>query len=375
MATTDFADPPHHGILSRLRVAEVVRLRQLECRSLTTSATRKSTSALRLVDVIRGSRLSLLCVLCASVVNLFFSLPLHAADGNRLAYLDDNSPFYPNLKFPKLITPQWVGEEGVDAVVIFAIDDMREVQKYETYLRPILERLKKIDGRAPVSIMTCSIDPKNEHLQKWLKEGVSLETHTADHPCPMFRRGDLAATRATYEKCVDQLSEVPNSRPVAFRTPCCDSLNTLSPKLFDAIFNQKTAKGNFLQIDSSVFTLFTPNDPDLPRDLVYDKDGKMRFKKYLPQDRTFVNVIEDYPYPYVINRLCWEFPCMTPSDWQAQHLHKPFNPKTVEDWKAALDCTVIKQGVFSVVFHPHGWIKSEQVIEFIDYAQTKYGKV
>ena len=305
---------------------------------------------------------------------LLISAGVHAADGNRLAYLDDNSPFYPHLKFPKLITPQWVGEEGVDAVVIFAIDDMREVQKYETYLRPILERLKKIDGRAPVSIMTCQIDPKTEHLQKWLKEGVSLETHTVDHPCPIFRKGDLAATRATFEKCVDQLSEVPNSKPVAFRTPCCDSLNTLSPKLFDALFNQKTAKGNFLQIDSSVFTWFTPNDPDLPRDLVYDKDGKMRFAKYLPADRTFVNVIEDYPYPYVINRLCWEFPCMTPSDWQAQHLHKPNNPKTVEDWKAALDCTVIKQGVFSVVFHPHGWIKPEQVIDFIDYAQTKYGK-
>ncbi len=123
---------------------------------------------------------------------LFFilvaSAGTYAADGNRLAYLDDNSPYYPHLKFPKLITPQWVGEEGVDAVVIFAIDDMRDVQKYETYLRPILNRLKKIDGRAPVSIMTCQIGPKTEHLQKWLKEGVGLETHTADHPCPRSRR-------------------------------------------------------------------------------------------------------------------------------------------------------------------------------------------
>jgi putative membrane-bound dehydrogenase-like protein len=307
-----------------------------------------------------------------------------AADGNRLAYLDDPSPFYPHLKFPKLITPQWVGEEGVDAVVILAIDDMRGHEKWETYLRPILERLKKIDGRAPVSIMTCQIDPKHEHLQKWLKEGVSLETHTADHPCPLFRKGDFAFAKATYDKCVDQLFEVPNPNPaanaarlagpVAFRTPCCDSLNTVSPRFYAEIFNKTTAKGNFLQIDSSVFTWFTPNDPDLPRDLVYDKNGRMRFAKYLPQDRAFVNVIEDCPYPYVINRLCWEFPCMTPSDWQAQHLHGSNNPKTVEDWKAALDCTVIKQGVFSVVFHPHGWIKNEQVIDFIDYAQTKYGK-
>src|SRR5436190_19620945 len=26
------------------------------------------------------------------------------------------------------------------------------------------------------------------------------------------------------------------------------------------------------------------------------------------------------------------------------------------------------------IFHPHGWIKPEQMVEFIDYAVTKYGK-
>ena len=47
------------------------------------------------------------------------------ADGNRLTYLDSDDPFYPNVNFPKLTTPQWVGEPGVEAVVILAIDDMR----------------------------------------------------------------------------------------------------------------------------------------------------------------------------------------------------------------------------------------------------------
>ena len=28
-----------------------------------------------------------------------------------------------------------------------------------------------------------------------------------------------------------------------------------------------------------------------------------------------VNFVENYPYPYVVNKLCWEFPCVTPSDW------------------------------------------------------------
>jgi putative membrane-bound dehydrogenase-like protein len=297
-----------------------------------------------------------------------------AADANRLTYLDESDPYYVSRTFPKLITPQWVGEEGVEAVVILAIDDMRGHQKWEAFLRPILQRLKKIDGRAPVSIMTCQIDPQEPHLQAWLKEGLSLETHTFDHPCPLLKGGDFTKARSTYERCVDLLSEVPNSRPVAFRMPCCDSLNTVSPRFYAEIFNKRTAKGNFLTIDSSVFNVFTSNDPDLPRELVIDADGQDKFRKYLPADRTFVNTIENYPYPYVIGRLCWEFPCVVPSDWAAQHRHKPNNPVTVQDWKAALDATVIKQGVFCLVFHPHGWIKNDQIIELIDHAVAKHGK-
>jgi hypothetical protein len=62
---------------------------------------------------------------------ILFALHLaHAApfstNGNRLAYLDSDDPFYVGRAFPKLITPQWVGEEGVDAVVILSIDDMRD---------------------------------------------------------------------------------------------------------------------------------------------------------------------------------------------------------------------------------------------------------
>ncbi len=296
-----------------------------------------------------------------------------AGDGNRLAYLDDLDPYYPHRAFPKLITPQWVGEPGVDAVVILAIDDMRGHEKWETFLRPILERLKKIDGRAPVSIMTCKIDPADPHLQRWLKEGLSLECHTIDHPCPILGKGDFAAAKATYDKCVDLLASVPNNKPVAFRTPCCDSLNTVSPRLFAEIINKTTAKGNFLQVDSSVFNVFTPNDPELNRDWVTEGEGRSRFAKYLPADRDFVNTIEDYPYPYPIGNI-WEFPCVLPSDWEAQLLHGKNNELTVRDWYRALDCTVKKQGVFTMVFHPHGWIENKQINQLIEYAQETYGK-
>ena len=53
---------------------------------------------------------------------LSFQLTLAAAD---LSYLHDNNPWYPHTNFPKLTTPQWVGEEGVDAVVVRR-DDARQ---------------------------------------------------------------------------------------------------------------------------------------------------------------------------------------------------------------------------------------------------------
>jgi hypothetical protein len=296
-----------------------------------------------------------------------------AADGNRLAYLDEPlDPYYVHRNFPKLITPQWVGEEGVEAVVVLAIDDMRDPAKYEAYLRPILERLKKIDGRAPVSIMTCNVNPQDPQLQSWLKEGLSIECHTVDHPCPLLSGGDLAKAKSTYDRCVELMNQIPGNRPVAFRMPCCDSKNTPSPRFWTEIFNKATEQENFLSIDSSVFCILTPKDKELPRELVLDADGGERFRKYLPFP-SFVNTIEDYPYPYVIGRQCWEFPCIVPSDWEAQYLHKPNNPKTVEDLKAALDAVVIKQGVFNLVFHPHGWIRSEQIVELIDHAVEKHG--
>ena len=42
--------------------------------------------------------------------------------------------------------------------------------------------------------------------------------------------------------------------------------------------------------------------------------------------------------------------------------------------KSALDATVIKKGMFNLVFHPHGWLRNDQVIDLIDYAHARYGK-
>lgn len=296
-----------------------------------------------------------------------------AAEANRLTYLDEDSPYYVGRDFPKLTTPQWVGEDGVDAVVILAIDDLKDnIPRYEGYLRPILDRLKQVEGRSPVSIMTCQVDPESPQVTEWLAEGVSLEAHTLDHPCPLLQGGDFDSASRTYHDGVDLLNRIEGNAPVAFRMPCCDSMNSVSPRFFREIFRERSNAQHFLTIDSSVCVVLTQDDPELPRGLVRDSEGSPRFRKYLPSEG-FVNWIEDYPYPYLIDRLCWEFPCMVPSDWEGQNLQGENNPKTVEDWNRALDATVIKKGVFTMVFHPHGWISPEQVVEFIDYSSRTYG--
>ena len=290
---------------------------------------------------------------------------------NRFAHLDTSDPFYVSSSTAKLTTPQWIGEPGVDAVVVLAIDDLRDPPRWEAYLRPIINRLKQHAGHASVSIMTCKVNPADPQLNAWLAEGLSLECHTIDHPCVLLSGGNFARAKQTYDGCIELLSQVPGNRPVAFRVPCCDSLNAASPRFFSELFNRTAAAGRHLAIDSSVFQIFTPADPELPRELVLSADGAERFRRYLPNPG-YVATIENYPYPYPIGRLCWEFPCVVPSDWQGQKLHRPASPETVVDMKRALDAAVAKRGVFDLVFHPYDWIRSEQVVELIDHAVARH---
>jgi len=300
-------------------------------------------------------------------------------DGNRLAYLDAPcDPYYPHRGLARLATPQWVGEPGVDAVVVLSIDDLRSdgAARYEAFLRPILDRLKRLDGRAPVSIMTNHVDPADSQVKAWFAEGLSIEAHTHTHPCPLLQGGELAAAKRSFDQCVDLLQRIPGARPVCFRMPCCDSMNSVSPRFFTEIFGKTTPAGNFLEMDSSVFVVFTAADPELPRELVVEPDGRERFRKYIPQDRRLVNFVEDYPYPWVIDRCCWEIPILMPSDWDAQHLNGKCSPRSVADYKAAIDAVVVKQGIFALCFYPHGWIANDQIVELIDYAAEKHaGKV
>ncbi len=283
-----------------------------------------------------------------------------------------DGPFRVGLETPALTTPQWVGEKGVESVVILSIDDLRTPEKYESYLRPILNRLKQIDGRAPVSIFCNALEPSDPQFQAWLKEGLSLEVHTLSHPCPLLAKGDFDAAKATYYGGIDLLNRIPGNQAVAYRMPCCDSINSPSPRFYREIFPGNTPSGAGLVIDSSVMCLLSSKDPSLPGKWVLDEQKQERFAKYLPFP-AFTTTIENYPYPYLLGNAGWEFPAMVPSDWEAQHLHGVNQEQTVEDWKRALDLTVHKKGVFNWIFHPHGWIRSDQIIEFIDYAEETYG--
>lgn len=294
---------------------------------------------------------------------------------NRLLYLDSPcDPYYVGLETARFVTPQWVGQPGVEAVVVLSIDDLRDAAVFEKYLRPIFQRLKELTGRIPISMMANTPDPNDPRLLAWLREGVNLGAHTKTHPCPCLQGKDFDKAKASYDACVDALNTwLPEAHAVAFRLPCCDSMNSASPRFFAEIFNKTTPRGHYLQVDSSVFVVLTADDPALPRELVVDPDGRPRLAKYSPANRQWINYVENYPYPYVIGRLCWEVPVTVPGDWQGINLHKPCNPQTVRDMQAAIDAVVIKQGVYTLCFHPYNWLKPQQVVELLDHAAARHG--
>ena len=165
---------------------------------------------------------------------------------------------------------------------------------------------------------------------------------------------------------------MPNGRPVAFRMPCCDSMNSPSPRFFSELFNDRSPSAELP--DDRLLGLHRlhprrPGGPARPgrRAGRHAEVPEVPAVPFTSSIRSRITRI-----PYLIDRLCWEFPCVVPSDWEAQNLHGEAAPKTLEDWKRALDAVVIKQGVFTAVFHPYGWIAPEQVAAFVDYADRTY---
>ncbi len=330
---------------------------------------------------------------------LAFVLPALANEGagSRFAYLDERDPYYPGLGSAKLTTPMWVGEDGVDAVVQLSIDDMgrldpafrlmsyaKSPQFYYQFLQSAIERLQRIDGRAPISIYTLQAQADDPWFQRMLKEGLSIEAHTFTHAVPYFRTdpsamgGDsLGWCIRDFTDCVAGLSAALGTPPVAWRMPGCDARNTTSPRFYSEIFPRKTSAGDFLAMDSSIFTVLTSADASLPRELVLDAEGRERFGRFvtgIPFTKHFVNCVINYPYPYVINGLLWELPPVMPGDAHGVHAYGMGSPRVLEDWQRALNVTVIKQGLHTICFHPHGYSLPESIAGLVDYADRTYGK-
>ena len=257
---------------------------------------------------------------------------------------------------------------------MLAIDDMRDPAVYETYLRPILNRLKAIDGRAPVSIMTNQVKPNDPRLQAWLKEGLSIEVHTLTHPCPLLAEGRLRRGRPHLPRLrrpdepdprqhagrlsdallrLDQHASAPASSPRSSTRPAPAGSSSRSTRRSSRSSRRMTRACR--ATSSSTRTARSGSA------------STSRSRRSSTRSRTT-------PIRTSSAGCAGSSPASSPSDWEGQNLHKPDNPKTLEDMKAALDCVVIKQGVFNLVFHPHGWIKPEQVVELIDHAVAKHGK-
>ena len=227
---------------------------------------------------------------------MLFAPSLFAADGNRLTHLDEpNNPWQFDFGSPKLVTPQWIGEAGVEAVVVLAIDDMSgDGQRFRDYLTPIIDRLKQIDGRGPVSITCNRPDPIHTNMQWFLAQGVSLETHTMTHPCPLLQRGNFNQAAGDYHLCVDLLGEIPGNQSVGFRFPCMDGTNTPSPRAYAEFLNGVSNTGRFISMSTSVGVVFTPDDPRNSKEIFAENaGGARRFARYLTDG--FVNYVENYP--------------------------------------------------------------------------------
>ena len=314
--------------------------------------------------------------------------------GSQFAYLDERNPYYPHEGFAKLTTPMWVGEAGVDAVILLSVDDMGgplfrprydvSPEAFEQFLKPLIQRLKQIDGRAPISIMTCQASEEDTAtLQRFRKDGLSLECHTFTHRFPFFRSDEghgpdqaLELARQDYLACMENLFAVPHNRPVTHRMPGCDAQNSVSPRFFAEVFPLRTRAGQFLISDSSITTWFPSADRTVPKKWRFDNRDRPRFDKYvtqIPQTQHFVNSIKNYPYPYVINHSLWELPVTVPCDSHGIHQNTEKSPDTTDDWKRAVDICVQKQGLCNLLFHTIGYCDADQLVDVIDYADQTYG--
>ncbi|MGI9456606.1 MAG: PVC-type heme-binding CxxCH protein, partial [Aeoliella sp.] len=294
-----------------------------------------------------------------------------AGVANRLNYLDDFcEPFYPQRELAKLTTPQWIGQSGVEAVVILTIEGSANDAALRAALAPIVDRLKTIDEGVPLTIFTESPPKVRTEWEAWCEAGLTFEPTLLHHDGPLLSEQGIDDARDLYKRCVEKFFQDARHLPTVFRPPGSARFNATSPRLHAECLSRSTARDNFIPISSSVGHLFTPDDSALPAHLVKDERGVARFEKHISPG--YVTSIRDYPYPYVVGRLQWELPLMLPRGRCKQALQSSPH-QTSQDMKAAIDLTVIKKGVAVLTWRDGQPLDSRQMVDVIDHVVTKYG--
>jgi len=120
-------------------------------------------------------------------------------------------------------------------------------------------------------------------------------------------------------------------------------------RFYAELFNSTNPAGQFLSIDSSIMNITTSGDAALPRSLIVREDGKERFRKYIPFP-SFVTNDRELSLPISVWPVVLGVSAHGAERLGSQEPHGTNNPITVADWKAALDVTVLKQGVFTFYF-------------------------
>ena len=318
---------------------------------------------------------------CALLSLLLLPGPLSAdsAGGSRFDYLEESGPFYPNGDFPRLITPQWIGEPGVDAVIHLTVDGISQVKSLPDhaltpaacldFLEPAIRYLTAIDGRAPITLYALRVHPRDPTLKRLADAGIATESHTFTHPVPLLQTdksgplgiGTLMKARGDFMGSLANLAAVPRINPSAFRAPAFDSRNVVSPRLFTDLLSARLPSGRYLSLDSSVTTWLTSADSDLG-------NRSVRYLANIPGCSRYVNVIRDYPYPYVVDGIFWELPVVVPTPAQVG------DPTALlQGWHDALAEVVKRKGLCTIALRGDSNLTGEMLASWIDQAHRTYG--
>jgi len=206
---------------------------------------------------------------------------------------------------------------------------------------------------------TVSSKTRDPQLQSWLKEGLLARRPTSAKCIVSMLEptGNFQALSNLTNRCIELMNRRPRQQPVDLGA-CVPAIRLTAPsppRFFGRNFHRTTPLTNSSPIDSSVRTFLRPTTHPYRASLVMDASGAEKFRKIHPLP-SFVTTIEDYPYPYVIGKLCWDslrlFRAM-----EAQR-HHGVNTGYRRRLESQRSTHRPQASTLTMIFHPHGWIRT-----------------